>query len=372
MPKISISRASSYGRTCSWIRWNAASRSGTIFWLPTTRISFSAPAEMAPIWLPLAETTTSWPASVMAWTLLIMRSGVAPSFTISRPWVVRSIFKVCLRTKSNSSDPISVSNNPMSSSVFDFPEWIRMPSGIRFNTSSFASAPVWTTTTSKLRACRWAASLPTVAADAGAVKSVMVMAIANLLLTTVVVATIDGTRLRSRTIPSSVSEVKLKRPRASQDQVGTWINLQQTFRVIQARIDERLRAETDLSWPEFELLMRLELAAAHPLQMSEIAAQLVGSPSGTTRIADRLEKDGLIVRETPRENRRIVRVQLTNHGRKVLGEANQTFHNALQETFGDHHGDNEVAELRRTLRHLLEKNDAWQEARCNPTLAKPR
>ena len=31
-----------------------------------------------------------------------------------------------------------------------------------------------------------------------------------------------------------------------------------------------------------------------------------------------------------------------------------------------------VAELRRTLRHLLEKNDAWQEARCNPTLAKPR
>ena len=163
------------------------------------------------------------------------------------------------------------------------------------------------------------------------------------------------------------------KPRAaSQDQIGTWINLQQTFRVIQARIDERLGAETDLSWPEFELLMRLELAADHPLQMSEIAAQLVGSPSGTTRIADRLEKDGLIVRETPRENRRIVRVQLTDHGRKVLGEAKKTFHRTLQETFGSHLGDHEVAELRRTLRHLLEKNGAWQEARCNPTLAKPR
>ena len=166
-----------------------------------------------------------------------------------------------------------------------------------------------------------------------------------------------------------MSEVKLKSKPASQDQVGTWINLQQTFRVIQARIDERLRAETDLSWPEFELLMRLELAADHPLQMSEIAAQLVGSPSGATRIADRLEKDGLIVRDTPRENRRIVRVQLTNHGRKVLGEATQTFHSALQENFGDHLGDNEVAGLRRTLRHLLEKNGAWQEARCNPALA---
>ncbi|HEY8737795.1 MAG TPA: hypothetical protein VIO62_12220, partial [Candidatus Dormibacteraeota bacterium] len=62
-----------------------------------------------------------------------------------------------------------------------------------------------------------------------------------------------------------MSEVKLKPQVASRDQVGTWINLQQTFRVIQARIDERLGAETDLSWPEFELLMRLELAADHPL-----------------------------------------------------------------------------------------------------------
>jgi DNA-binding MarR family transcriptional regulator len=169
-----------------------------------------------------------------------------------------------------------------------------------------------------------------------------------------------------------VSDVELKTRAASQDRIATWINLYQTVRVIQARIDERLRAETDLSWPEFELLMRLEVAADRPLQMSEIAAQLVGSPSGTTRIADRLEKDGLIVRETPRENRRIVRVQLTDHGRKVLGTADQTFRTTLRETFGDHLSDNEVAALRRALRHLLEKNDAWQEARCNPTLAKQR
>ena len=106
--------------------------------------------------------------------------------------------------------------------------------------------------------------------------------------------------------------------------------------------------------------------------MSEIAAQLVGSPSGTTRIADRLEIDGLIVRETPRENRRIVRVQLTDHGRKVLGKADQTFRTTLRENFGDYLGDDEVDELRRALRHLLEKNGAWQEARCNPIPTKPR
>ena len=158
----------------------------------------------------------------------------------------------------------------------------------------------------------------------------------------------------------------MKVPAAGQDQVTTWINLHQTARVIQARLEERLRSEADLSWAEFELLMRLAVVATRPLQMGEIAAQLVGSPSGTTRIADRLEKDGLIVRETPRENRRIVRVQLTEKGRDVLTAADQVFRGTLQQAFGDHLAEGEVTELRAVLRRLLERNGAWQEARCAP------
>jgi DNA-binding MarR family transcriptional regulator len=169
-----------------------------------------------------------------------------------------------------------------------------------------------------------------------------------------------------------VSDVKVKGRAAGQDQVTTWINLHQTARIIEARLEERLRIETDLSWAEFELLMRLQVAATRPLQMSEIATQLVGSPSGTTRIADRLEKDGLIVRETPRENRRIVRVHLTDRGKKVLATADETFRTALQETFGEHLSDAEVSDLRKSLRTLLEKNGAWQEARCDPGLSTPK
>lgn len=146
----------------------------------------------------------------------------------------------------------------------------------------------------------------------------------------------------------------------------TWINLHQTARIIEQRLEERLRSETDLSWPEFELLMRLQVSSSQPLQMSEIAAQLVGSPSGTTRIADRLEKAGLIVRETPRENRRIVRVQLAAKGKRVLAQADETFRATLQEAFGDHLTEGEVSDLRARLRKLLEKNGAWQEARCDP------
>jgi DNA-binding MarR family transcriptional regulator len=167
-----------------------------------------------------------------------------------------------------------------------------------------------------------------------------------------------------------VSGVTVKARSANQDQVSTWINLHQVVRIIQARLEERLQAETNLSWPEFEVLMRLQVATGHPLQMGEIAAQLVGSASGTTRIADRLEKDGLIVRETPKENRRIVRVLLTDKGKKVLVNADETFRATLQETFGEHLTDAQVADLRAHMRRLLEKNGAWQEARCDPGAAK--
>ena len=56
----------------------------------------------------------------------------------------------------------------------------------------------------------------------------------------------------------------------------------------------------------------------------------------------------------------------------MLAEADETFRVILQETFGDHLTENAVSELRRSLRKLLEKNGAWQEARCDPGLATPK
>jgi DNA-binding MarR family transcriptional regulator len=108
------------------------------------------------------------------------------------------------------------------------------------------------------------------------------------------------------------------------------------------------------------------VAADRPLQMSQIAAQLINSPSGTTRIADRLEKAGLIERETPRENRRVVHIKLTGQGRSVLDQANQAFRETLDEAFASHVTQDEVTSLRATLRKLLEANGAWSEERCDP------
>lgn len=150
------------------------------------------------------------------------------------------------------------------------------------------------------------------------------------------------------------------------EQVTTWINLQQVNRVLEGVLEHRVREVADLSLPEYEALFRLEIASGYPLHMSEIASQLINSPSGMTRIADRLERDGLIERKTPPDNRRVVLIRLTDHGREVLERADQAFRGALQESFSSHLSERDLAHLRRLMRKLLEANSAWTAARCSP------
>jgi len=152
------------------------------------------------------------------------------------------------------------------------------------------------------------------------------------------------------------------------ERIVAWLNLQQTSRVLQSRLEERLGAEAGLSWLEFELLWRLRSSDGRALQMSEMAAQLLASPSGLTRIADRLEGKRLIDRDIPRDNRRIVRVTLTETGREVLATADRTFAATLRESFSGHLSDDEVQFLRRITRRLLEHNGAWAPDRCEPGL----
>src|SRR6266852_4501764 len=176
-------------------------------------------------------------------------------------------------------------------------------------------------TTSKLRSRRLAASESTSALEAGVEKSVALDTM-TLPLTIVALTTIVHSKVAPSSDRAYVDGVKVKVPAAAA-QVASWMNLQQASRVIQGTLEEKLRAESDLSWAEFELLWRLRLADGHPLRMNEIAEQLLGSPSGTTRIVDRLEAERLIARETPRDNRRVVQVRLTERGRTRLAAADR-------------------------------------------------
>ena len=155
-------------------------------------------------------------------------------------------------------------------------------------------------------------------------------------------------------------------------QITAWLNLQQASRVLEGLLDRRLRQAAGLSMAEYEALLRLSHAGDKPMQMAQIASQLIASPSGTTRIADRLEEGGYITRRTPQENRRVVEIELTAKGRRVLDKADRAFRAGLNESFSANLSAHDMATLRALMRKLLEGNGAWSDARCSPGLTEPR
>jgi DNA-binding MarR family transcriptional regulator len=153
---------------------------------------------------------------------------------------------------------------------------------------------------------------------------------------------------------------------AAADRAGAWVNLAQVHRVIQASVEERLEAETGLSWSELEALMRLASAPGRRLKMVEIADQLLVSKSGITRLVDRLEANRLIAREVPPDNRRVIYGRITEAGLDALEKGRANFMAGLQDSFSRHLSDAEVLQLRCILRKLLEGNGAWEDHRCLP------
>jgi DNA-binding MarR family transcriptional regulator len=150
------------------------------------------------------------------------------------------------------------------------------------------------------------------------------------------------------------------------DHVLAWMNLVQTYRVIQVAVEERLEAEVGLSGSELEALMRIAISPGGRLKMIDIADQLMASKSGVTRLVDRLEAHGLIAREVPADNRRVIYGRITKAGMDALGKGQPIFMAGLEEFFARHLSDSEIRQLRSILRKLLEGNAAWEYQRCMP------
>ena len=86
-----------------------------------------------------------------------------------------------------------------------------------------------------------------------------------------------------------------------------------------ARLAPQL-GEHGLSTVEFEVLVRLGRSPASRLRMSDLADQTSLSTSGVTRVVDRLERDGLVARQTCSSDRRGFFAVLTDAGSRRLAE----------------------------------------------------
>ncbi|MFF5208517.1 MarR family winged helix-turn-helix transcriptional regulator [Streptosporangium sp. NPDC000396] len=78
-------------------------------------------------------------------------------------------------------------------------------------------------------------------------------------------------------------------------------------------------ASVGLSEIDFETLIRLARSPGRRLRMSDLAAQTNLSTSGVTRVVDRLEREGLVVRQACLSDRRASYAAITEAGVDRLG-----------------------------------------------------
>ncbi|NVI91443.1 winged helix-turn-helix transcriptional regulator [Actinomadura sp. BRA 177] len=123
----------------------------------------------------------------------------------------------------------------------------------------------------------------------------------------------------------------------------------------QAQLSRRLQADLlarhGLALGPYEVLMHLGEAPGGRLRMNDLADRVLLSRSGLTRLVDRLQRDGLVARQSCADDARGLFAVLTDAGRDLLAAATPTYRQGVQ----DHMLSRlDEADLR-TLGHILDK-----------------
>lgn len=116
-------------------------------------------------------------------------------------------------------------------------------------------------------------------------------------------------------------------------------------------VESEMRREHGVTMPRYDVLTHLDLAGGR-LGLSELAAQIWLSPSGLSKLLDRMEASGLIVREQGPSDARSWFAVLTPSGRSRVRRARASHHSLLASTFGSALSDRDLAGLVRAMQRL--------------------
>ena len=127
--------------------------------------------------------------------------------------------------------------------------------------------------------------------------------------------------------------------------VRAWASMHFAYREMSKLLDERLRAESECSLSDVDVLNELLCTADRRLQMLTLADRLGVTRGGLTRIIDRLVERGWVDRDRPAHNRREVYAVITDDGERVVRQARPVYIRLLMETLGTHLDDAALHEL---------------------------
>jgi DNA-binding MarR family transcriptional regulator len=141
----------------------------------------------------------------------------------------------------------------------------------------------------------------------------------------------------------------------STDELGrwtaAWMGLVRTYARLWDQVEAQMRHDSGLTMPRYDVLMQLDLAGGR-LGLTELASSIVLSPSGLSKLLDRMEASELIRREPDPSDARSTFARITPRGRSMVKKARRRHHEWLQQVFGEALDDRDIADLTRIMERI--------------------
>jgi len=153
----------------------------------------------------------------------------------------------------------------------------------------------------------------------------------------------DGVELRSA-VPTRPDPTAL----------ASWRVFLRAHAVVTRRLEAELLEERDLPLASYDVLFQLVDAPGRRLRMTELAGAVLLSRSGISRLVDRLQREGLVIREAASEDGRGMYAVLLPAGVSRLRDAAPTHLRGVAEHMTSKFSEDELDALRALLERLCD------------------
>ena len=126
--------------------------------------------------------------------------------------------------------------------------------------------------------------------------------------------------------------------------IPAWLALVRTHARLWDQVEAQMRQASGLTMARYDVLMQLENAGGQ-LRLTDLAEAVVLSPSGLSKLLDRMSESGLVTRDPDPDDARSTRATITPAGRTIVGKARTGHHAFLQQAFGDALDTRDLANL---------------------------
>lgn len=139
-------------------------------------------------------------------------------------------------------------------------------------------------------------------------------------------------------------------------ELAAWRGMLKVHSALVKALDAELEAAHGLPLSSYEVLIYLRVAPGKRLRMAELADRTLLSRSGMTRLVDRLERDGLLRRDTCSSDARGCFAVLTERGEEMLVGARATHLAGVRERFLRHLEPEDLDALARAFNKVIASN----------------